>query len=77
MSTVTTLREFRHDPAVTDFLPDACLDTLAEEPTDTGGSQMVVLGVPEPRSCMDDFAVQIWYNDVGQITAVNLLFGSP
>jgi len=77
MSALTTLREFRQDPAVTDFLPDACLDILVDEPTDPGGNRMVVLGVPEPQSCMDDFAVQLWYDDVGQITAVNLLFGSP
>lgn len=77
MSALTTLREFAHQPAVTGSLPSTCLDTLANKPTDTGGNHTVVLGMPEPATCADDFAVQIWSNDVGQITAVNLLFGSP
>jgi hypothetical protein len=31
----------------------------------------------ENRALLDRWAVQIAYNDVGQITAVNLLMGAP
>jgi hypothetical protein len=77
MSAVRTLEELQSQPAITSFLPDLCLDTLTDTPPDTEDDRMVVLGPPEPESCASDFAVQIWYNDAGQITAVNLLFGSP
>jgi len=77
MSAVTTLQQFDGKPAVTDFLPEGCVDTMSEAPADTGGNSMVVFSVPEPQMCMQDFAVQIWYDDEGRITAVNLLFGSP
>lgn len=76
-SAVRILEDLRSQPAITAFLPDACLDTLRDAPRDSGGEGMVVLGVPEPASCTSTFAVQIWYTDVRQITAVNLLFGSP
>jgi len=77
MSPLTTLRQFKGKPAVTDFLPDGCVDEKTGEPTDTDGTAMVVLGEPEPLTCAQDFEVQIWSNDEGRITAVNLLFGSP
>jgi hypothetical protein len=77
LSAVRTMEELRSQPAITSFLPDVCLDTLTDAPPDTGDDRMVVLGPPEPESCASDFAVQIWYNDAAQITAVNLLFGSP
>jgi hypothetical protein len=78
MSAVTELREAAGEPTVEDSLqPGFCLTRLAEPPTDTGGSQFVVLGASGISSCIDNFAVQIWSNDVGQITAVNLLLGAP
>lgn len=77
MSAVTTLRDFPDRPAVTDFVPVLCLETLTDTITSDLGSGMVVFGPAEPRSCAEDFAVQIWSNDDGVITAVNLLFGSP
>jgi hypothetical protein len=77
ISALATARGFGQQVALTDFLPTGCLNPRsAKPPTDTGGSQMVVLGLPEPATCKDDFLVQVWSNDVGQITAVNLLFGT-
>jgi hypothetical protein len=55
----------------------ACFAAAGNQPTDTGGSTMVVLVPRKAKACYDDYAVQIWSNDVGQITAVNLLLGSP
>jgi hypothetical protein len=78
MSAVTVLREAAGEPSKEDSLPpDICLNPLAELPPDTGGTQVVVLGATGISSCIDDFSVQIWSNDLGQITAVNLLLGSP
>lgn len=77
MSAVTIPQNYQAQPAVTDTIPDGCLNTLSDAPTGTAGSQMVVLSVPEPTSCMQDFAVQIWSHDTGHITAVKLLTGSP
>jgi len=77
MSAVAALRDFPYRLAVTDYLPDFCLDTLTDKITSDLGGGMVVLGPPEPRSCAEDSAVQIWSNDDGRITAVNLLLGSP
>jgi hypothetical protein len=31
----------------------------------------------DATNCTQQYAVQIWTNDVGQITAVNLLLGNP
>jgi hypothetical protein len=77
MSAVRVLGQYEGNPAFTTALRDKCLETLAGSPIEPDGSTSVVLGVPEPQSCMDDFAVQIFSNDAGQITAVNLLTGSP
>jgi hypothetical protein len=45
-------------------------------PSDTGGPHQVTIlpaaGVP----CQDDFVVQLFIDDVGQLAAVNLLLGS-
>jgi len=76
MSAVRTLREFGQEPAASAKLPGTCLDTLGGKPTDTGGSMTVVL-TPPTALCADAFAVQIWVNDVGRITAVNLLLERP
>jgi hypothetical protein len=62
-------------PAVTDFVPTGCLYPAETAPTDLEGSAYVVLGIPEPRTCADDVAVQIWYDDAGLVTGVNLLMG--
>jgi hypothetical protein len=55
----------------------SCLGTLAEKPVGTGGSTSISLSRYGPTSCGEKFEVQIWSNDVGQITAVNLLLGDP
>jgi hypothetical protein len=77
VSALSVLRDIKQTPAMTADLPKACLATLAEEPTDTGGYSVGALTHPDPTTCADQFAVQIWANDVGQITAVNLLLGTP
>jgi hypothetical protein len=55
----------------------ACFAAAGDPPTDTGGSTLAVLVPRKAKACYDDYVVQIWSNDVGQITAVNLLLGSP
>lgn len=77
MSAVGVLRGFEYMPTITPAASDACFAAAGSQPTDTGGSAMVALAPLNPVSCLDDYAVQIWSNDVGQITAVNLLLGSP
>ena len=76
-SALATLRNFEAEPAVEDLLPRGCLTWGTEPVTDSGGTQVVVLSVPEPPMCAENFAVQIWSDDDGHITAVNLLLGSP
>lgn len=78
MSAVATLAQFPHQPLITDSLPAGyCLAKLTKHAQGTAGSRMVVLKNPNPLGCIPEFAVQIWSNDVGQITAVNLLLGEP
>ncbi len=55
---------------------DACLVTRAPSPTDTGSDYSVTIR-PKQSQCGDQFAVHLYINDVGQITAVNLLLGTP
>lgn len=76
MSALEVLAGSPGEVLMSDSVTSACLETLAETPSETGGPHQVVLSPPEPRTCSDDYAVQIWINDVGQITAVNLLLGS-
>jgi len=77
MSAVEVLRSSEQMPTITPAASDTCFAAAGNDPTDTGGSTVVVLAPLNPFSCADDYAVQIWSNDVGQITAVNLLLGSP
>lgn len=76
MSALEVLVGSQGEVVIGDSVTSACLETLAEPPSETGGPHQVVLSPPEPRTCSDDYAVQIWINDVGQITALNLLLGS-
>jgi hypothetical protein len=60
--------------------PDELLSVLAPEtPPQFRDGNAVTVGSPrdENRALLDRWAVQIAYNDVGQITAVNLLMGAP
>jgi hypothetical protein len=77
VSALSALRDLKQTPAMTADLPTTCLVTLGDEPTDTGGDSVGALTHPDPTTCADQFAVQIWANDAGQITAVNLLLGRP
>jgi hypothetical protein len=76
MSALDTLQD-REGPMATIAAapPATCLQTLTNRPTRTGGSHSIVLTAYHPATCADAFAVQIWSNDVGQITSVNLLLG--
>ena len=55
---------------------DSCLVTQDPPPTDTGGPYLVTIRPASRPACADDFAVQLSVNDVGQLTAVNLLLGT-
>lgn len=76
MSALEVLAGSPGEVVIGDAVTSACLGILAKPPHETGGPHQVVLSPPEPRTCSDDYAVQVWINDVGQITAVNLLLGS-
>jgi hypothetical protein len=77
MSALTTLVDADDVRIGTPRLNNACLDTLSNPPNDTGGSLLDVLTPGSTAGCTKQFAVEIWTNDVSQITAVNLLLGSP
>jgi hypothetical protein len=62
----------RIEPPPTGGDPGFCLPTRAGPPRDTGGSHVVAI-VPDPGSCVPTFEVDVYYNDVGQIVAVDLL----
>lgn len=55
----------------------SCLQTLTDAPSDTGGSRTIAIVPYDAPDCAGQYAVQLWINDVGQITAVNLLLGHP
>ena len=76
MSAIAVLRDREVMPSITDRPRDLCLAERPEPPADTGGNHSVVLQ-PEGADCVQKYAVRIWFNDVGQITAVNLSLGEP
>lgn len=76
MSALDVVASTPGEVLIGDSVTSTCLETLAEPAGKTGGSHQVVLSPPEPKTCADDYAVQIWTNDVGQIVAVNLLLGA-
>jgi hypothetical protein len=76
VSPLTVLSNPDFMPTITTTLP-SCLGRLADPPTETGGTQMRALVPYDATNCTQQYAVQIWTNDVGQITAVNLLLGNP
>jgi hypothetical protein len=74
-SPLGVIAAMRSKPVISWALPSRCLTTLADRPTGLGGSHVVVVQPAKPRSCATDFAVELWMNDVGQVTSVNLLLG--
>jgi hypothetical protein len=76
MSAIAELRDRELMPSNTDRPTDLCLAELPDPPADTGGSHSVVLQ-PRGADCTQEYYVRIWFNDVGQITAVNLSLGEP
>jgi|LULW01.1.fsa_nt_gb hypothetical protein len=54
-----------------------CLDASAFMPARTGGTRQAVMQPRQSKPCEDNFAVQVWANDVGQMVAVNLVVRSP
>jgi hypothetical protein len=73
VSPLNSIANMRGIPAISYRLPGSCLATLAGRPSDLGGSHVVVVRPAKPQSCASNFAVELWMNDVGQITSVNLL----
>lgn len=77
-SPTTVIDAFEHQAAITDFVPKGCLEpgfkTL--EASDVGADDFVVLSLPEPRTCADDWAVQLFYDEGHRLMAINLLLGS-
>jgi hypothetical protein len=76
MSAIAELRNRDLMPSITDRPTDVCLAELPDPPADTGGRHSVVLQ-PRGADCAQEYYVRIWFNDVGQITAVNLSLGAP
>jgi hypothetical protein len=76
MSAIAALRDRELMPSITDRPADLCLAERPDPPADTGGSHSVVLQ-PRGADCTQEYYVRIWFNDVGQITAVNLTLGEP
>jgi hypothetical protein len=54
-----------------------CVRRTRALPADLADQTLVRLDQPEPRNCSDAFAVELWVDDQGQITAANLLPGLP
>jgi hypothetical protein len=78
VSAITELRDTKVGVVLASDVKGPCLATLADVLTPAPGGDTVVYLTSEPSTdCMRQYAVQIWSNDVGQITAVNLLLGSP
>jgi hypothetical protein len=76
MSATDVIATTGADRVIVRTAADPCLSTLASRAISAGGTRVVVLSPRHPTTCGNNFAVQIWSNDVGQITAVNLLLGS-
>jgi hypothetical protein len=76
MSAIAVLRNREVMPSITDRPSDICLADLPDPPADTGGTHSVVLQ-PRGADCTQEYYVRIWFNDVGQITAVNRSLGEP
>ena len=76
VSAIAVLRDREVMPSITDRPRDLCLAERPDPPDDTGGNHSVVLQ-PQGGDCVHEYAVRIWFNDVGQITAVNLSLGEP
>jgi hypothetical protein len=76
MSAIAELRNRDVMPSITDRPTDLCLAEVPDPPADTGGNHSVVLQ-PQGADCTQEYYVRIWFNDVGQITAVNLSLGEP
>lgn len=80
---VSALRAAEDGPAGTSYTVsrggDSCYASLGALPAELLAqdalSQSVSVGVPEPRACSANWEVQLWYDDDGAITSVNLLLG--
>ena len=75
MSALTVVRAYGPTGTRLGDVTDSCLVRRGPTPHDTGGTHVVTLRPATRVPCRKDFAVQLSVNDVGQITAVNLLLG--
>ena len=76
MSAFAELRNRDVMPSITDRPTDLCLAEQSDPPTDTGGTRRWCSS-QQDADCTQESYVRIWFNDVGQITAVNLSLGEP
>ena len=55
-----------------------CLATLSPQPpTDTGGNHVAEVLPGGTTTCLNGFEVDVYYNDVGQVVAVDLVIAEP
>ena len=73
VSPLDSLANVQGKVAISYRLPRSCLTSLAGRPSDLGGSHVVVMQPAKRGSCASNFAVELWMNEVGQVTSVNLL----
>ena len=76
MSALRTVGAFQYRPAIHGKFAADCTERLGGAPLPSA-EELVVLSVPEPATCRDDWVVEIGIDDAGQIVWVNLLLGSP
>jgi hypothetical protein len=79
-SALDTLASYDGPLRLADHLtaPSPCLATLSPDPpTHTGGSHVAEILPGGTTTCLDGFAVDVYYNDVGQIVAVDLVVAEP
>jgi hypothetical protein len=76
MSAIAALSSGDILPSITHRESRTCLAEAPDPPVDTGGTRSVMLR-PQGADCVSTYVVRIWFNDVGQITAVNLTLGEP
>jgi hypothetical protein len=76
MSPLTVVSDPSAPPIVNDEPTGVCLAARPEQPEDTGGTGSLTLE-PRDADCTGQYAVQLWFDDNGGITAVNLLIGEP
>ena len=76
ISALRTVGAFEYRPAIHGTFAAPCAERLGGAPLPPA-EEIVVLSVPEPASCSEDWVVEIGTDRAGQIAWVNLLLGAP